>query len=211
MSITYSTFPQVSELWSTEEADCSWGLAWQDLTSRGGRADVEPLVPFLFRVLCLQGAAVNETPSTLEGLSLHGAVETWLSVSSCLPCIAASPQPPPFCSWLNGASIWLSSVLLHSEPPERLFFRIPLKPGSESWCCRSCWSGLCSSDLVSVSGLDWVRRTSLGFRLTDKACCLSERSEDKRKAGSSTGPFWSWTGMENQINSYFMCLRLRKV
>lgn len=157
------------------------------------------MVSLLVWALCLQGAAVSEPPSSPEAWrrSLRGGGNgteiSCRSALSVLPCVPASSQPPPFCSWPNGASFRPPSVLLHSEPPEQLFFRIPLKPGSELWRCRPCWVGpLGSPGTGPASGLGWERRTSLGFRLTDEACCLSDRWGDKEKAGSCTGPFWSW-------------------
>lgn len=208
ISDTYWTLPVKSVSCSTEETDCSSGLTWQDLSSLGSSWSVKTLigvqamVSLRTRALCLQGAPVNEPPSTPEAcrLSLRGATGiSCLSVPSILSWIPASPQPPPFCSWLKGASSLLLSVMLHSGPPERLFFRIPLKPGSDSQRGKLCWVGLGSTGSEPVSGLGWERRTSLGFRLTDEACCLSDRWGDKQNAGSCTGPFWSWTETQFKI------------
>lgn len=159
---------------------------------------IQAMVSRLFRALCLQGAAGSEPPSPPAAwrLSLRGGGTGIFgrSVLSILPCVSASSQPLPFCSWLDGASVWPLSVLVHSELTVLLFFRIPLKPGSESWRRRPCSVGtLGSPGKGPTSGLGWERRTSLGFRLTDEACCLSDRWADKEKAGSCTGPFWSWT------------------
>lgn len=136
--MTYLALPLMSTLFFSEEKLSSC-LDWQDCCGASGSdkalIGVQAMVSLLFLALCLQGAADCEPSSIPEvsRLSLCGAAEVpSLSPPALLPCIAASLQPPPFCSWLYDASTWLASVLLHSEPAERLFFRIPFKPGSES-------------------------------------------------------------------------------
>lgn len=135
--MTYLALPLMSTLFFSEEKISSC-LDWQDCCGASGSdkalIGVQAMVSLLFLALCLQGAADCE-PSSIPAasrLSLCGAAEVPSLSPPAFPCIAASLQPPPFCSWLYDASTWLASVLLHSEPAERLFFRIPFKPGSES-------------------------------------------------------------------------------
>lgn len=151
----------------------SWRMSCSGETLLG----VQVMVSLRFLVLCLQGGAVTEPPTTPE------AARLCLRGGATISCIAALSQPPPFCSWLlDRGSLGPLSISFHAASSVRLFFRIPLKLGTGSG-----WPGLGSG-----SGFGWAWRTSLGLRLTDEACCLSERWADRWKAGSCTGPFSSY-------------------
>lgn len=71
---------------------------------------------------------------------------------------------------------------------EMVFFRMPL----------TCKTGLGSR---SSAGLDCEpeTHTSLGLRLTDSACCLSERPEGRCRVGSRTRPFCTYRKREREL------------
>lgn len=165
-----------------------WRSSDRDGHSSGFGADLRVLpedVVASFLALCLQGA--------LERQSGDGS-----TVDICLSSVTSlSLLSPPFFSRPCPFRSSLSLVpLLQTTPSEELFFKMPL-------ICTAFW------ELLSAVGFRWgdevsseeephsceelspERRTSLGFRLMESACCRSVRWGARWRRGSWTGPFWS--------------------
>lgn len=151
------------------------GVDRQSSVMETGLRDLWDEAPTSFLTLCLQGAVDR------------GAGEYSPAVTSVILSLRC-----PFCSSFCPVSMMvLLASPLKSPSSELVFFRMPL----------TCTAGF---GVWSSASLDCEleRRTSLGLRLMDSACCLSERPEGRCREGSWTGSFCIYRETDRDRKTY---------